>query len=208
MSPTAQAEEHLRVIRSLMEKATVYRAISAPSALVGGLLAIGLAALLIYLKPETSPFSSFALPWLGVLLLTAAANLVFLRRDAHRRGDPFFSAGMRLAMRALLPGFLTAGVFTLFLMQVAECEVLLAMVWMLCYGLALLATSDFAPRSIALLGWAFLLCGLSLVGALFRWEFFHQQPAYSANLIMEATFGLFHLIYAAFTWPRKTAAVE
>ena len=36
----SKAEEDLRVIRSLMERATVYRAISAPAALVAGLLSI------------------------------------------------------------------------------------------------------------------------------------------------------------------------
>ena len=40
MDPRPKAEEDLRVIRSLMERATVYRAISAPTALVAGLLSI------------------------------------------------------------------------------------------------------------------------------------------------------------------------
>ena len=34
----SNAEEDLRVIRTLMERATIYRAISAPTALVAGLL--------------------------------------------------------------------------------------------------------------------------------------------------------------------------
>ena len=38
MPTRSEAEEHLRVIRSLMEKATIYRAISAPTALLGGVL--------------------------------------------------------------------------------------------------------------------------------------------------------------------------
>ena len=41
------AEEHLRAIRLLMERATIYRAISAPTALVGGLLSVGLAAAML-----------------------------------------------------------------------------------------------------------------------------------------------------------------
>src|SRR6202012_1200519 len=36
MATRNTAEEHLRIIRSLMEKATIYRAISVPTALVGG----------------------------------------------------------------------------------------------------------------------------------------------------------------------------
>ena len=46
MNEPARAEAHLRVIRSLMERATVYRAISTPTALVGCVLALGAATLL------------------------------------------------------------------------------------------------------------------------------------------------------------------
>ena len=44
MDERKRAEEHLRVIRSLMERATIYRAISAPTALVGSILALALSA--------------------------------------------------------------------------------------------------------------------------------------------------------------------
>ena len=212
MSIRAEAEENLRVIRSLMEKATVYRAISAPSALVGGVLAVAVSSLLIYLQrdPYSAEFPSwtyFGLPWLGVLALTGAANVYFLWHDAKRRGDAFISGGMRLAIRALLPGFFVAGVFSAFLLRSMELLAPLAGIWVLCYGLALLATVDFAPRSIARLGWSFLLCGIGLTVAMlgFGGDFF-TNPGRSANLIMGATFGLLHLIYAACTWPRRTAS--
>jgi hypothetical protein len=38
MNDRARAEEDLRVIRTFMERATTYRAISAPTAMVGGIL--------------------------------------------------------------------------------------------------------------------------------------------------------------------------
>ena len=44
MPDHTEAEEHLRVIRTLMERATVYRAISAPTAFFGGSIAIALTA--------------------------------------------------------------------------------------------------------------------------------------------------------------------
>ena len=55
MNDRFRAEEDLRVIRTLMERATVYRAISAPTALVGGVLSIS-SAVLIHLNgyPENS----------------------------------------------------------------------------------------------------------------------------------------------------------
>ncbi len=44
MQTATEAEEHLRVIRSLMEKATIYRAVSAPTALAAGMAALIVAA--------------------------------------------------------------------------------------------------------------------------------------------------------------------
>ena len=212
MPTRSEAEEHLRVIRSLMEKATIYRAVSAPSALVGGALAVALAGLLNFLQHDDSfvanpAWAYFTAPWLGVLAVTGAANSYFLWRDSRRRGDTFVSAGMRLAIRALLPAMLVSGVFTVFLCRMAELQAPLAGIWVLCYGLSLIATADFAPRSIALLGWAFLLTGLAVVVAILGFEAdVFSRPARSANLLMGSTFGFFHLIYAACTWPRKAFA--
>jgi hypothetical protein len=71
----------------------------------------------------------------------------------------------------------------------------------------LLATQHFAPRSIALLGWAFLAAGLFSIIA---FSYPHQADTLTllrtGNLAMGATFGLFHLIYAFCTWPRKASA--
>lgn len=100
MIQRAQAEEHLRVIRSLMEKATIYRAISAEAAAVGGALAIFASFafgswLPLGARPEPSaPMSAAAFfgLWFGILAITAIANFCFLRRDAIRRGNRLYRA--------------------------------------------------------------------------------------------------------------------
>lgn len=40
-SPVHEATEQLRAIRALMERSTIYRAISAPAALFAGVLSLG-----------------------------------------------------------------------------------------------------------------------------------------------------------------------
>ena len=204
MPTRTEAEEHLRVIRSLMEKATIYRAISAPTALVGGVCSVVLGLSLHFYWRSLPP--SFVLDgdevswlfirgWLGVLAVTCAANTWFLWRDARRRGEPFVSAGMKQALKCLIPPMLVGGFGTCLL---GERLFYLPFVWMIFYGLALLATAPFAPRSIPRLGWVFLLAGfvtLYLRGT--------TVVLTDPNLLMTATFGLFHLIYAACTWPRK-----
>ena len=210
MPTPAEAEEHLRVIRSLMEKATIYRAISAPTALVGGLLSILAAILFSYsfsppLRVERHVTQSwFLITWLLVLGITATANTYFIWKDADRRGDPFLSKGMRLALLSLLPPFGCAAVATFVL---AGGAYLLPPAWMISYGLGLLATCHFAPRSIGILGWAFLIAGLFFAVRIASWDFFSmsgvEHLAPESNESMALTFGLFHLIYAACTWPRR-----
>ena len=207
MLTRSDAEENLRIIRSLMEKATIYRAISAPTALIGGLASI--AVTIAFPSQFSSGFGSveharivFLVSWLGVLIITATANTWLLWRDARRRGDIFLSAGMRAAVRAFSPSYLAAGVFTVLFARSPE---LLPPSWMLFYGIGLLATQHFAPRSITLLGWAFLIAGLLLKVCGCPALAGDTEPIRHANLAMGATFGLFHLIYAGLAWPREKA---
>ena len=105
----SKAEEDLRVIRSLMERATVYRAISAPAALVAGLLSI-LAAGAIYRRPVDGRV--FAAVWLVVLVFAVVTNALFIWREARSDGRPFLSSAMRLALRAIAPNLLIPAAVT------------------------------------------------------------------------------------------------
>jgi hypothetical protein len=205
----SKAEADLRVIRSLMERATVYRAISAPAALIAGFLSI-FAAAAIYLNNQGStnrPLHgrAFAVIWLIVLILAAATNAFFIWREANKDGRPFISSGMKLSLRAIAPNLLIPAAVTLWFLVdgykgAAEPE--LVVTWIVFYGLALLSTGLFAPRSLVCLGWAFLLTALAIpalrnaVGDL---------PANLPTIAMGLTFGLYHLIYAVCAWPRKRA---
>jgi len=211
----AAAEEHLRVIRSLMERATVYRAISAPTAVVGGALSLAASVVLLMQSAQT-PASSiwslanpgaarhFILLWSAVLILTLAAHTVFIWRKANREGSAFFTSGLKLAISSVAPVLLVTAALTFIFWQndeTAEALPVLVVIWITCYGLALLATSSFAPVSLRYTGWAFLLTGVAclfLLSALFN-----AQPARAAVLAMAATFGLYNLVYGFATWPRK-----
>jgi hypothetical protein len=204
MNDTQRAAEHLLVIRSLMEKATVYRALSAPSALVGGLLSLAAAGFLIFAEIYFGYVSrsAFFTVWLAVLGFTAAANAFFLRRDALQRGDPFVSPGMKLALRAIAPPLLAAAFLTGFAWRDFGGYLPVVLLWMVAYALALLATQTFAPASIATLGWGFLLTGF--VRIFLATENIHlgSSPLMDACISMGGTFGLYHVLYAIFAWPQ------
>ena len=206
------AEEHLRVIRSLMEKATIYRTVSAEGALIGGALSLitAVGGAWLATAPITLPhhWCRFELPWAAVFVMTTAVNLFLLRRDAAQGGEEFVSQRMLLAVRGMLPAMLGGGL-CLFLQPLGGWAAI-ASLWVLFYGISLLAASHFAPRSICWLGRAFFAVGglLIVVGAVgFQsWQGINQTVA--AHWIMGATFGLLHLVYAACTWPRKRAGAE
>ena len=203
-----EAEENLRVIRSLMEKATVYRALSAPGALVGGVLSVATASAGAFLcgDPNRDEGLLFVTPWMFVFCATAIVNGFLLWRDAGRRGDVFLSAGMKLVLSAMFPGMAAGGLCVL--IDFNGGTPVTASVWVLCYGVGLLAAAPFAPGSIRWLGRLFFVAGAALLvsGCWFFEGWRVASPARDAHLIMGATFGLFHLVYAACTWPRGTRA--
>jgi hypothetical protein len=202
MSDSEYAAQQLKVIRSLMERATIYRAISAPTALVGGLLSLGGFAMAYYAKHwrhHSLSAGEFLTVWLVILALTTLTNFIFLWRGSVQRGEPFFSHGMRTCLCSIAPAFLAAGVLTLLVHRPIE----LAMAWLSLYGLALLATQLFAPRSLVILGGAFFVTGFALLAT---WKHLFMPPGHGepsalvVSGIMAATFGGYHLVYAAAVW--------
>ena len=203
MTDSDSANRQLRVIRSLMERATIYRSLSAPTSLVGGLLSLGGFATAYYAKHHRQhPLSptEFLIVWLVILALTCFTNIVFLSRGAAHRGEVFFSPGMKCALTSVAPAFFAAAVLTPLLMHR---PIHLALVWITLYGIGLLATQHFAPRSLVILGLTFFLtgCGLQVMWKHFFMPNPHLEPsALVVSGIMAATFGGFHLAYAAVVW--------
>jgi hypothetical protein len=189
MTSPQDAAGQLQTIRMLMERATVYRAISLPAALLGGLLALPAAWF-----ASTGGNMRFLSVWLAALCVTGCFNTWQLWRQARRENRAFLSSGLRLALRALVPPLLAGGVVG---GQLAFHDHLLpcAATWVLCYGLALLASREFAPRSIVRLGTAFFAAGL--LSFLLLTSIPVLAALTPANVLMATTFGLLHLVYAA-----------
>ncbi|MGH8092730.1 MAG: hypothetical protein ACREIF_04590 [Chthoniobacterales bacterium] len=212
MNERSRAEEHLRVIRSLMERATIYRAISAPTAFVGGLLAVATTGTIWFFDRSHTAAASdfdgrlFAEIWLAILALVLAVNAFFVRQEALKDRRALLSSGARLALRAIAPCLVIPAATTIWFFKNAEPidrEILVA-VWIMFYGLSLLATRLFAPRSLVILGWVFLLSG---VAYLFWPKSFAADPrGMFPTFAMGATFGLYHLIYAVCVWSKREPA--
>lgn len=200
-----EAAEHLRTIRALMERATVYRALSAPAAMTGGVVTLALCGFLALRSPGNRPTTmEFISLWLVVLGLMTVFNFWLLHRSARSRSEHFVSSGMKMALQAIAPplaagfvlSFLAAAYLPTSYPEIASC-------WMLFYGLGLLAMRSFAPQSLVALGGGFFSLGLfgflPIVRQFLVWQ---QYPL--GILFMAVSFGLLHLIYAAAVFFART----
>jgi hypothetical protein len=202
MSSHQTALENLRVIRSLMEKAHIYRAVSGQAAVFGGLLSLVQAGRQLnagFHDPAAGSAEEFLAGWLGLLLAVSVFNAVMLFREARRRGQAFLSQGMRMALRALVPPLMVGGAVGIGLILSRDSLTPSAIAWILGYGLALLATASFSPSSLVRLGWAFVVAGLMLFWVWASNGEVRLLPGdlAPASACMGMTFGLFHLVYGA-----------
>lgn len=216
MSLNQQASENLQIIRSLMERSTIYRAISAPTAFVGGVASIlmGLWGENVILNVTANTFLhsySFFLAWGGVFALTVGTHLLQLYRDSLQNGESIFSSRHFHAFKCMFPSILTAGTVTFLVILITRTSVdpeqlfiqltiLLTLLWTFFYGMALLSTQTFAPKSIRMLGWTFFISSFLEGILIMLFPYINPNPSQipfiSPSHMMALTFGLFHLIYA------------
>jgi hypothetical protein len=211
MNVRLSSEERLTALRGLIERTELYRVLFARTALIGGTLSI-LVAVAIFINEEVIRFLNrpvrsreFACVWIIDLALTIMVGALFLWRMLRTDGETFGSTRMKLALGTIAPYLLIPAAFTSWFFStgyLGGTELDLVVVWTAFYGLMLLSTTLFAPRSIVLLGWAFLLSALSvpvLEDDLDLWT--GSVP----TVLMGVTFGLYHLFYAALNWRRNVA---
>jgi hypothetical protein len=195
------ASENLKVIRTLMERAAVYRRALAP--VMGLVGATGLAAGAFGAARGYETSRPFAAYWTAVALLCLIEAFLLIRRQAIRELELFWSPPTRRVARAVSPAFFTglmmAVVFFVIDTPRWEMVMLLVILWTALYGLALHAAGFFMPRGFRVFGWGYLVAALAGVG----WWAAQPgravtQPGFplgNPNLVMGALFGGGHAVY-------------
>src|SRR4051812_27798509 len=153
------ASEHLQTIRTLMERAALYRRALAPIMLVVGVIGLVSAAMPI-VTGRCNTNQSFALLWLITAAVSLIASYLLVRRQALKDQEAFWSPPTKRVSQALLPGFL-AGAMAGALLAIAGDQLpnvswLLAIGWVMTYGCALHAAGFFMERGIKLFGITFV----------------------------------------------------
>jgi hypothetical protein len=180
------AEHTLETIRTLMERSQRYEHISGYSGLVAGAVTLaGCVILRLGLLPLAFP-ANFIVVWSAVFGIAFASHLVLTFGRARQRGEPVWSRQARTVLLAVLPAFSAALVFTALIWRIGRPDLLPAL-WLTLYGCGVLATSFFAPRSIAWLGGTCFALGI--LGLLVP----HTYPI----LTMAIGFGITHIGFGA-----------
>lgn len=191
MTTREEAAEQLRVIRAMMERATIFRALSGETALVGGAISLAMAW-----ASEKRHGWEWASWWLGGLVVVLAFYVfqLFRMKAVHHR--PFWSSGLRMALRGSLPSLIAGGFMALLFVRGGN-DVAAACMWIVHYGLALLAIREFAPKSMVWLGWAFVVFGVVSLASVTNVVHLDREwlMRVNASRLMAIAFGGFHLVY-------------
>ncbi len=180
------AEHTLETIRTLMERSQRYEHLSGYSGLIaGGLVLTGATVLAGHWLPVAVE-TSFVIVWTTVFLLAFATNAALTANRARQRGEPVWSRQARTVTRAVLPAIVAGGSISIPLWRAGQLELLPA-VWLTVYGGGALATSFFAPRSIARLGASCLALGVVALVMLPGWPL----------VTMAAGLGVTHVVFGA-----------
>ena len=191
------AEENLQTIRTLMERASVYRRALAPVSMAAG--GMGLIAAGVAEVTGWTTDSHFAFYWLAVAFLTGAAALGLVRRQARRpvRNFGHRRPGGWRGPVADVYGGIRLGVLEVMTPVASRDSIRLVALWMILYGGALHSAGFFMRRGLKLLGCAYVLGGLGIL-ALKLFMTSVDWTTVEPHWLMAAAFGLGNLFYGIY----------
>jgi len=200
MQPNS-AEENLHVIRTLMDRAAIYRRALAPIMIGTG--ALGLLASVGGLLLRANEITVFASYWLGVAVIALIVAFVLARRQALQDKEPFWSRPTRRVAVALSPALLVGLIVGVLAIQQrvegAFAVTLLVLLWLMLYGCAIHSAGFFMPKAIRRSGWVFIGGALALlIFLVVRDTGGGTIPAPFPHLIMGAFFGVLQLVYGIY----------
>lgn len=207
------AEENLQVIRTIMERAALYRRTLAPVMLSTGAIG-GFAAGVGLLGEVRSPLAFVGL-WIAVASLATTVSFLIVRRQAITAGEPFNTPASRRVFGAMHPPFTAGALLTMPFIAYWSVDshgpssasgpiTMLLCTWTGFYGCGLNAAGQYSSRGVRLLGWGFIgvgpLLGTLFVGGYLVPELGTRVLWANPHALMGATFGGFHLVAAGYLY--------
>jgi hypothetical protein len=177
-----RAIDNLRFIRETMERATHFTAVPGYGGVLMGVTAIAAA----YIANQQVSPREWLIVWLTEALLAFAIGLLAMWQKTKIAKTSLLSAPARKFAFGFSPALLCGLVITFGLWRFEHYEIM-APVWILLYGAAIVTGGAFSVRVVPVMGWLFMAAGA--IAFLF-------PPAFR-DIFMGATFGVLHIIFGA-----------
>lgn len=177
-----RAIDNLEFIRETMERSTSFTAVPG----YGGML-MGMTALVAtYIAAQQIYLRDWLVTWLVEAGLAFAIGLLAMWQKSRIVESSLFSAPARKFALSFLPPLVCGIAITLGLWRYEHYE-MMAPVWMLCYGAAVVCGGAFSVRVVPVMGWCFIAMGAAAFAL----------PVGYGNLLMAASFGILHIVFGA-----------
>lgn len=163
-----------------MERAGWFTAVPGAGGILMGLTAIG-AAVLAHSRQSAV---EWLMVWVVEMAVAFAIGATAMVMKARREGLPLAAGPSRKFMASFPPALLAGAVLTWPLFQAGQLDVL-ASVWLLLYGVAVIAGGVFSVRIVPAMGAAFMLLGLGPL----------VWPQAARDLYLGAGFGGLHIVF-------------
>lgn len=177
-----RAIDNLQFIRETMERSTHFTAVPGYGGMLMGVTAIVAA----YIASTQIYLRDWLIVWLVEAGLAFEIGLLAMWQKSRIVGASLFSAPAKKFALSFLPPLVCGVAITLGLWRYEHYE-MMAPVWMLCYGAAIVCGGAFSVRVVPVLGWCFIVLGAAAFAL----------PAVYGNWLMAASFGLMHIVFGA-----------
>lgn len=180
VSLSDRAAENLKFIRETMERSTHFTAVPG----YGGMLMGVTAVVAAYIASQQVYFREWLIVWLTEAFLAFAIGLLAMWQKSKIAKSSLLSAPARKFGLGFVPPLICGIAITLGLWRYEHYE-MMAPVWMLLYGAAVVTGGAFSVRVVPVMGWVFIAMG-AIAFAL---------PTVYGNYLMGASFGLTHIVF-------------
>ena len=175
-----RAIDNLAFIRETMERSTSFTAVPG----YGGML-MGVTALVAaYIAAQQIYLRDWLVTWLAEAGLAFAIGLLAMWQKSRIVESSLLSTPSKKFALSFAPPLIAGIAITLGLWRYEHFEIM-APVWMLCYGAAVICGGAFSVRIIPVMGWFFLTLGAAAFAL----------PSSFGNYLMAASFGVLHIVF-------------
>lgn len=177
-----RAIDNLEFIRDTMQRSTSFTAVPG----YGGMLMGATACVAAYIAATRVYSCDWLVTWLVEAALAFAIGLLAMWQKSRIGGTSLVSVPAKKFALSFAPPLIAGIAITLGLWRYEHYE-MMAPVWMLCYGAAVVCGGAFSVRAVPVMGWCFIALGAAGFAL----------PAAYGNYLMAAGFGVVHIIFGA-----------